>query len=149
MLIAEGTQRKHYIEVPVPSCRRHQHQLQLIGMDCTKPCWKYWCFYCTSYYDKFHFPFSFPSLFLAWSPSCFLFLFSVAQVYDNIDCHTWCCFSSCFNPHQHFIWPRPCLPFLLDFYSCWVSILLLISLSFLPVCFLPSSPDGLCCLHNG
>lgn len=39
--------------------------LELTAIDCKKPCWKYWCFYCTSYYDKFHFPFSFPSLFLA------------------------------------------------------------------------------------
>lgn len=48
--------------------------LQLIDMDYTKLCCKHWYFYCTSYYDKFNFLFSFPSLSLAWCPSCFLFV---------------------------------------------------------------------------
>lgn len=48
--------------------------LQLIDMVYTKPCCKHWYFYRTSYYDKFRFLFSFPSLSLAWSPSCFLFV---------------------------------------------------------------------------
>lgn len=65
MLRVEGAQRKHEIEVPVPS-------LQLIDMDCTKPCWKYDAFTVpltmTNFISLFHFPpYSWPDPHLASS----------------------------------------------------------------------------------